>query len=196
MKYFLITLGIFLIGIIAFLSSIKSSYNNLVTLQTSAQTKKAQVETELQRRWDLINQMVGSTKGALRHEEAIFDNIAKQQAAFINAQKQGDTQGELNASNQVSGAVGQLFRSYLVVQSQYPNEQALEFVRNLQVDIEGSENRISVARQRYNERVQEYNQARRTFPTVIIAGFMNFQDMQFYAADASSQKAPGVNLEK
>lgn len=196
MKYLLITLGIIGFILLIFVSSVVGSYNGLVSLQTQAQKQNSQIDTELQRRWDLINQMVGSTKGALRHEEAIFDDIAKQQAAFTNAQKQGDVQGELNASNQVTGAVGRLFSSYLLVQTQYPNEQALEFVRNLQVDIEGSENRISVARQRYNEDVQAYSQTKRSFPTVIIASMMNFPDMSLYKADGSAQKAPMVDLEK
>lgn len=196
MKYVLITLGVIAFVLLMTFSWVTGSYNGLVQLQTEAQTQNAQIEAQLQRRWDLINQMVGSTKGALRHEEEIYNNIAKQQAAFINAQKGGDVQGQINASEAVTSSIGALMRGYLVVQTQFPNQQALQFVQNLQVDIEGSENRISVARQRYNEDAQKYNQKRRTFPTMFIASFMNFGEMPLYKANVKAQDAPTVNLEK
>lgn len=198
MKIVLGILGGFLLVIIVvgliFFSMVKGTYNTLVTDKLAAQTQQADIDAQLQRRFDLINQMVGSTKGALIHEKQVFDDIAKQQAAFTQAQQTGDVQGELNANTAVTASVSQALHGYFVVQQQYPNEQALEFVKNLQVDIEGSENRVSVARQRYNDAVQTYNQASQVFPGNMIAGYFHFEPMKFYQEDAAAQKAPSVDL--
>lgn len=199
MKGILITLGTilgsFVLIVLILFSMVFGSYNRLIKEKQNGLTQSSQIETQLQRRFDLVNQMVGSTRGALRHEEKIFDDIAKQQAAFINAQKSGNVQGELSASDAMAGSVGALFRGYMVVQTQYPNEQALEFVRNLQTDIEGSENRISVARQKYNEDVQVYNTDLQTFPTSVIAGFFNFKELPRFQSSVKALEAPVINLE-
>jgi len=171
-----------------------SSYNSLVTERVAAQEQQAQIDAQLQRRFDLINQMVGTAKGALSHEDVVFGDIAKQQAAFTQAHNGGNIQGELQADQAVNASLSQLFRGYFVAQTQYPNEQALEFVKNLQIDIEGSENRVGVARQRYNEAVQTYNQDLQIFPKNIVAGYFHFEPMAFYQNDAASNKAPTVNI--
>lgn len=191
------TFGIIALVILMVIGIVFGSYNRLITEKQEGLTQGSQIETQLQRRFDLINQMVGSTKGALRHEEEIYANIAKQQAAFVNAQRAGDVNGQLQASDAVAGSIGSLFRGYMVVQTQYPNQQSLEFVRNLQVQIEGSENRISVARQKYNEDVQVYNTDLQKFPTSMVAGFFGFKELPRYKlTNAKAEFAPDVNLEK
>lgn len=174
---------------------VKTTYNNLTTERVTAQRTNSDIDAQLQRRFDLINQTVGATKGALVHEEKIFADISKQQAAFTQAHNAGNVQGELNADAAATTSLGALFRGYFVAQMQYPNEQALESVKNLQVDIEGSENRISVARQRYNDSVQTYNSDLNIFPNNIIAGYFHFIPMEFYKNDAQSNVAPTVNLQ-
>lgn len=203
MKKVLIVIGI-IFGVVVFLTIItaaslygfvKGSYNTITTDRQTAISINADLDAQLQRRFDLINQTVGATKGALAHEQKIFDDIAKQQAAFTQAHDSGNVQGELNANAAVGTSIGQALRGYFVVQQQYPNEQALQFVQNLQTNIDGSENRISVARQRYNDSVKIYNTELSVFPTNWLNGqFFHFQSMPYYRNDVESKKAPKVDL--
>lgn len=171
------------------------TYNKLVTDRQTVLTQQGDLEAQMQRRFDIINETVGAVKGALGHEDIIFNDIAKQQAAFTQAHNTGNVQGELNANSAVSASIGQALRGYFVVQQQYPQEYALQNVKDLQTNIDGSENRISTARQRYNNTVQIYDTELSTFPTVWINGtFFHLQPLPYYQNDTESNKAPSVNL--
>jgi len=176
-------------------STVVGTYNHLATDKQTTLTAQGNLDAQLQRRFDLINQTVGATKGALSHETTIFADIAKEQAAFTQAQNSGNTQGQLSASTAVSASVGQALRGYLVVAQQYPQEYALQEVQNLQTDIDGSENRVSNARQFYNSTAQQYNTELSTFPNNWLNGsYFHFQSFPYYQNTAQSSNAPTVNL--
>lgn len=182
------------LGIILYATSI-GTYNKLQTDRQNAVSANADLDSQLQRRFDLINQTVGATKGALSHEQKIFDDISKQQAAFTQAHSAGDVQGELNANAAATASIGQALRGYMVVQQQYPNEQALVQVQNLQTNIDGSENRISVARQHYNDAVKTYDTELVTFPNSFMNDtFFHMSSLPYYQNATESNKAPNVNL--
>lgn len=188
MKYFLIGLGIFALIVLMFVGSVIGSYNNLVGLRVQAQTKAAQVETQQQRRFDLIPQLVGAVKGSMKQEQAVFKAIADARTKYAGAPS--GTPDKIAAANQYESAFARL----LVVMENYPQLKSIDRIGDLMVSIEGTENRISQARQDYNEAAQEYNRTRQSFPTMIIAGMFGFNDMPLFQGKAGSENAPQVNL--
>lgn len=190
-----VTLVILAILFFGISSSTVGTYNKLVTDRQTVLAQKGDLEAQMQRRFDIINETVGAVKGALGHENTIFNDIAKQQAAFTQAHNTGNVQGELNANAAVSASIGQALRGYFVVQQQYPQEYALQNVKDLQTNIDGSENRISTSRQRYNNAVQVYDTELSTFPTVFVNSLIfHFEPLPYYQNDTESNKAPSVNL--
>jgi len=194
-----IVLGVILLIIIIAIASVFNTYvsfqNKFNTDKQVAQQTNGDLDSQLQRRFDLINETVGATKGALSHETTIFNDIAKQQAAFTQAHNTGNTQGELDASSAVASSVGQALRGYFVVQQQYPQEYALQSVKDLQTEIDGSETRISVFRQRYNNAVNVYDTEISNVPgSWYNSIFFHFQPLPYYQNSTSSNNAPTVNL--
>lgn len=185
MKYFLISLGI--IGVMV-LSFIAESYNSLVALRNEAQTQQAQIETQLQRRFDLVPNLVGSVKGAMKQEQAVFKAIADARTHYAGAPS--GSPEKIQAGQQYEGALARL----LVVMENYPQLKSIDTVQDLMVSLEGTENRISVARQRYNESVRDYNQARLSFPTNIIAGMFNFAALPLFQSTDGAGVPPKVEL--
>jgi LemA protein len=181
--------GSFLVLALIVGSIVGGSYNGMVSLREEARTQQAEIENAMQRRADLVPQIVGATKGAMAQERAVFDDIAKAHAAFTNAPS--GSQEKMDAG----AALGSALRGYLVVAQQYPNLKSLDIVKDLTTTIEGTENRISVARTRYNEAVQSYNQKVQTFPTNIFAGMFGFTQMQRFEMDDKAKVAPEVNLD-
>src|SRR5947209_19083576 len=138
MKYFLITLGIIGFIILMFLSWIIGSYNHLVQLHIEAQTLQAQIETQLQRRFDLVPNLVGAVKGAMSQEQAVFKAIANARTQYAGA-KPG-TPDKIAAASNYESAIGRL----LVVMENYPELKSINTVQDLMTELEGTENRISV----------------------------------------------------
>lgn len=193
--FFGVIILILIIGIVSLYNVYISTQNKFNTDRQTAISTNADLDAQLQRRFDLINQTVGATKGALSHETTIFNDIAKQQAAFTQAHDTGNVQGELNANAAVGTAVGQALRGYFVVQQQYPQEYALQFVQNLQTNIDGSENRISVGRQRYNDAVRIYDTEISNVPgSWLNSIFFHFMPLPYYQNTVQSNSAPNVNL--
>lgn len=190
MKYFLITIGIVaFIGLMLF-SWVTGSYNNLVTLRNEAQTQQAQIETQLQRRFDLVPNLVATVKGGMVQEQVVFKAIADARTKYAGA-KSG-TSDKLAAGSDYQSAIARL----LVIMENYPQLRSLDTVRDLMVQLEGSENRISVARQRYNESIRDYNRARQTFPTNIIAGIFNFKVLPLFESVGGAETPPKVDFNK
>src|SRR5438067_1413818 len=190
MRYLLITLGI-IVGIILILFGwITGLYNHLIQLRVEAQTQQAQIETQLQRRFDLIPNLVGAVKGAMAQEQAVFKAIADARTQYAGA-KSG-TPDKIVAASNYESAIGRL----LVVMENYPELKSIHTVQDLMTELEGTENRISVARQRYNEAARDYNQVRQSFPTLIIAGMFGFQEQPLFTVVAGVQTAPKVDLGK
>ncbi len=185
----LIALGLFLfVFVLPVVGWFTGSYNSAVGLRNQATTEEATIEAQMQRRADLVPNLVTTTKGAMIQEQAVFDDIAKAHAAFSNAP--AGTAEKMAASDALSTAI----RGYMVVAQQYPKLESLEIMKNLQTTMEGTENRISVARQRYNEAVRDYNNRIQAFPLTLFAGSMGFQKMTAFQADAKGLVNPNVNF--
>ena len=163
------------------------SYNNLVTLSENADQQWANVETVLQRRYDLIPNLVESVKGAMAQEQEVFGQIADARAAMAGASTVDE---QVEASNQLEGALGRL----LVVMENYPELRSNENVTRLMDELAGTENRISVERGRYNEKVAEYNETIKKMPTLIVARMMGFDKREYFEATDGAETAPKVDL--
>lgn len=164
-----------------------SSYNGLVDAQTQVQNKASDIQAQLQRRNDLVPNLVNTVKGYATHEETVFKEVADAQAKLAGAttiQDQGEASGELtNALNHL-----------LAITVNYPDLKANQNFITLQDQLEGTENRISVARQDYNAAVQTYNAKVRRFPSSIIAGMNGFKTEESFQASDSAQSAPVVSF--
>ena len=173
----------------AFLTS-GCSYNRFVSQQEAIKTQWSQVQNQLQRRNDLIPNLVETTKGIAQQEKDVFGQIADSRAKMAGATTPAQT---IAAANEQSQALGRL----LVVVENYPQLRSSETFNRLMDELSGTENRIAVERQRYNEAVQEYNVARRSFPSNITANLFGFKDeYPLYEAPAAAQQVPKVNFGK
>ena len=185
--------------VIAFSAS-GCGYNTLTTKRENVKGKWAGVETQLQRRGDLINNLVESAKMAGIQEQEVFGTIAQARSRLLNAQTQapqgegGDKtpeqkQAVIDAANSFGGTIGRL----LVLQEAYPQLRSNENFLKLQDEIAGTENRIAVSRNDYNTAVVDYNTTRARFPTVISAKMFGFQEEPYFKADPSAQAVPQIN---
>src|SRR5262247_2620395 len=165
------------------------SYNKFVGQEEAIKAQWAQVENQLQRRNDLIPNLVETTKGFAQHEESVFKDIADARSRLLSAKSPEET---ISAANQQTSALGRL----LAVVENYPQLKANEQFNRLMDELAGTENRIAVERMRYNERVQEYNTSRRRFPANITARVFRFQDYPLFEAPPEAKQAPKVNFTK
>lgn len=166
-----------------------STYNGLVGKRNAVKNEFSNVDVQLQRRADLIPNLVNTVKGYAKHEEQVFSEIADARSRLLNA-KTVDEKSDANA--QVSSALGRL----LVLSENYPNLKADQQFLRLQDELAGTENRIAVARRDYNTKVLDYNNSRQRFPSVIFANVMGFQQEPEFKADPSSREAPKVDFNK
>lgn len=164
-----------------------SSYNGLVSMKEATTAEWQQVETQYQRRFDLIPNLVASVKGAMKQEQTIFDDLAKARAAYSGAVTVND---KAAAASQVETSLGRL----LAVVENYPTLKSSDAVQNLMTQLEGTENRVAVERQRYNADVQAYETAIKTFPRSVVASVFGFTDMTYFQAQSGAENAPQVNL--
>ena len=196
MRRLLILAGVVLISI----SASGCGYNTLTTKQQDVKAKWANVETQLQRRADLINNLVESAKMAGIQEQEVFGQIATARSRLINATNQtpqgegGDKSPEqkqavIDAANSFGGTIGRL----LVLNEAYPTLQSNQNFLALQNEIAGTENRVAVARNDYNASVQDYNTTRSRFPTVISAKLFGFKEEPYFKADEASKQVPQIN---
>ncbi len=163
-------------------------YNGLVSMDQTVKQSWAQVENQLQRRYDLIPNLVETVKGYAKHEKDTFESITKARSAWAGAQSQGQ---KVKAANVLEGAISRLM---LVVEN-YPQLQAAPNFRALQDELAGTENRIAVERMRYNETVQSYNVKAKTIPTVLFVGLFGFdREKDFFKADEQAKTAPKVKF--
>ena len=165
------------------------SYNTFVSQEEAIKAQWAQVENQLQRRNDLIPNLVETTKGYATHEEAVFKDIADARAKLIAAKSPEET---IQAANQQTSALGRL----LAVVENYPNLKANEQFNRLMDELAGTENRLAVERMRYNEKVQAYNTSRRQFPANLTAKMFGFKEYPFFQAPPDAKQAPKVNFSK
>ena len=165
-----------------------SSYNGLVSLNESADAQWAKVETQYQRRFDLIPNLVNSVKGILTQEQTVFGDIADARTRYAGALTPDE---KAAAASQVEGALSRL----LIIMENYPQLQSSVNVQDLMTQLEGTENRISVERTRYNDMIRDYNLSVKTFPRNVFARVFGFSERSYFEARAGSDLAPTVNLE-
>lgn len=162
-------------------------YNNFVGLEENVKTANAQMDTQYQRRFDLIPNLVASVKGVLKQEQDVFGALAEARTRYSS----GATIGEKQAAvNQMESNLSRL----LVVMENYPQLKSAETVQSLMIELEASENRVSVARSRYNESVEGYNVATRRFPSNLLAGLFGFGSKERFEAEVGAKVVPKVDL--
>jgi LemA protein len=165
------------------------SYNRFVSQEEAIKAQWAQVENQLQRRNDLIPNLVETVKGYAQHEEGVFKEVADARSRLLAAKSPEET---ISAANQQTSALGRL----LAIAENYPQLKANEQFNRLMDELAGTENRIAVERMRYNERVQEYNTGRRQFPSNLTAKVFGFKEYPFFQAPPEAKQVPKVNFNK
>lgn len=162
-------------------------YNSLISRNEAIDNQWAQVETQYQRRFDLIPNLVESVKGIMRQEKAIFNALAEARTRYAGAQS---VDAKAAAAGQVETALGRL----LAVIENYPQLKSAENVQTLMVQLEGTENRISVERKRYNDAVRDFNVTVKRFPSNIIAGLFGFNERTYFESAEGAENAPRVEF--
>lgn len=186
-KTTLIVIGIVLLVILIPFGYLKGTYNGLVRMDEGIKGAWAQVENQLQRRYDLIPNYVETVKGYAKHEKEVFLKVTQARSKVARA---GAISEKIAANNQLSSALARL----LVVVERYPDLKAnANFIR-LQDELAGTENRISVERRRFNEAVKVYNTEIRSFPTNFIAGMFGFEKAAFFEVPKEKQEVPKVKF--
>ena len=198
-KKALIILGIVAAAILLPAGCAVSVYNDLVNLDQQVQAQWAQVENVYQRRLDLVPNLVETVKGAAAFEKDTFTAVTEARSRVAQATASGHApddpatlQKYQQAQEQLSGALSRL----LVVVERYPDLKATQAFRDLQAQLEGTENRIAVERMRFNETARGFNTRRNSFPTVLLASLFGgrFQEKGYFRAEAGAEKAPKVGF--
>lgn len=197
-KKILITVGIVLVAVIAFYSGTAGTYNQIVDLEENVTSSWSQVQNVYQRRLDLIPNLVETVKAAAGHEEKVFTEIAEARSRAggvvkIDSEALDDPETFKKfqkAQDSLSSAIQRL----LVVTENYPDLKVNTNFQNLQVQLEGTENRISVERKKYNDSVKTYNSFIRKFPKNIIANMNGFRTKSYFEASEEAQTVPQVKF--
>ncbi len=182
-----ITVGLIVLLAIGSCGYVVSLRNRLVTMDENVTGQWAQVENVLQRRSDLIPNLVNTVKGFASQEKEIFISIAESRAKLSGAKSIGD---KINAANGMSSALGRL----LVVVERYPNLKSNQNFMALQDELAGTENRIAVERKRYNDRVRQYNTGIRRFPGNLVASSMDLSAYPYYEVPKEKKEVPQVKF--
>ena len=174
------------------------SYNRLIALNQNVDKKWADVQSVYQRRADLIPNLVNTVQGAANFEKSTLTDVVNARASVgqvkIDPTKAPTDAAQLQAFQQAQGQLSNALSRLLVVSERYPELRATQAFQNLQVQLEGTENRISVERNNFNGAVQEYNTAVQSFPTNLLAKMFGFQTRPFFTAQAGAEHAPTVNF--
>ena len=173
-----------------------SAYNSMVGEQETATTALANVQSAYQRRADLIPNLVETVKGYAAHEQGTFEAVvnARAKATQITLDPTNLTPEKLQEFQKAQGELGSALGKLIAISENYPELKANENIRDLQVQLEGTENRINEARNKFNAAVQNYNVVIRSFPKNILAGVFGFAKMDKFEADADAQSAPKVKF--
>jgi LemA protein len=174
------------------LSATGCGYNQIQQYDENAQQAKQQISVQLQRRADLVPNLVNTVKGYAQHEEAVFTQVAQARAGLAGAIQTGDPGQMATANNQLTGALGRL----LAISEAYPQLKADQGFLRLQDELTGTENRIATARNDYNQAVQSYNTYIRTFPQAITAKVTGAKPRTYFEAAAGTETPPTVDFSK
>lgn len=172
------------------------AYNSMVTVQEKATTAWSNVQSTYQRRADLIPNLVETVKGYAAHEKETLEGVvnARSKATSVNIDPENMTPEKLKEFQQAQGELSTALERLIAIQENYPDLKANENFKELQVQLEGTENRINEARNTFNAAVQEYNVTIRRFPKSLLAGMFGFDKMSKFEAEAGAEKAPQVKF--
>ncbi len=184
----LVVLGVLVITAFSLFSYFRSTYNSLVMQEEAVSGAWAEVENNLQRRYDLIPNLVNTVKGYAEQEKSVFLGVTEARASVGGATSR---QERMEAENELSGALSRL----LLVVENYPQLKSDANFRALQDELAGTENRLAVARMRYNEAVKAFNVTVRQFPQNLVANMFGFEKKEFFEAPDAAQEAPEVSFE-
>ena len=178
--------------------SLAGTYNRLVTLGQEVDKQWSQVENQYQRRYDLVPNLVATVQGAATFEKSTLEAVVQARAsvgkAQINPGAAPTDPAQLAQFEQAQAALGSALQRLLVVVERYPELKANANFRDLQAQLEGTENRIAVARMDFNKAAQDYNTARLRFPTNLMAGILGFKEKPYFKATAGAERAPAVQF--
>ena len=167
------------------------TFNNLVGLEESVDEKWAQVEQEMQRRYDLIPRVVNASKLYIQYEGSVLEEITALRSQWASAMQGGNMDAINNATGDLEGGLSRL----IAVVEDYPDLKASEVVQDLMTTLEGTENRISTERMRYNEAVRDYNRSRRVFPANLWASGWGFESREYFQAKVGAEEPPPVPID-
>lgn len=197
-KFWIVLIAI--VGLIVLLGlSVIGSYNGLVGKQQGVDAAWAQVLNQYQRRSDLVPNLVKTVQGSANFEKSTLENVVNARASVgrmtIDASKAPADAATMQKFQEAQGQFGSALQRLLVVSENYPDLKASAGFRDLQAQLEGTENRVAVERGRFNEVVKSYNTAIRKFPTVLFAGLFGFQPKPYFQAEAGAEKVPDVKFD-
>lgn len=181
-----VLIGIIIVIVLLAIPTV-GSYNNLITQEQNVNTTKSNIDTQLQRRMDLIPNLVNTVQGYATQEKEIFTDIANSRSKLAGAT---DVNEQAAADSELSNALSRL----LVIVERYPDLKSNQNFQDLSIQLEGTENRIAIARQDYNTAVASYNNQKRRFPTNIVASLFSFPDYPLYTATVGANEAPIVDF--
>jgi len=202
-KTVLIVLGVIVVIVLIIGAMIFGSYNTLVTKQQTVRARWSEVENQMQRRADLIPNIVATVKGVAGLEERVFTRIAEARSQLLSTMQNPNSttedkiaaDGKLNQALRDGGLLGTGGR-FLSIAENYPQLKSNESFLKLQDELAGTENRLATARRDYTLAAQDYNTTRSRFPTVLIAGLIGFKEQPYFQAEAGAREAPKVDFNK
>ena len=176
---------------------VKGTYNDLVDKQEGVEAAWAQVENVYQRRADLIPNLVETVKGYAKHEQETLEGVieARAKATSVQVDASNLDEAQIKKFQEAQGELTQALSRLIAVSENYPDLKANQNFLELQSQLEGTENRITVERQKFNDTAKEYNTEIRTFPTNILAGIFNFDRKPYFEAETGADKAPKVSFD-
>ena len=187
MKKSYIILGVVIVIILAIILFFVGKYNNLVTLEENVDNKYADIDVQLERRADLIPNLVNTVKGYTQQEQSVIQSVTDARAKLAGASGVAE---KAEANQELTSALNNL----LVVVENYPDLKSSQNFIQLQDELAGTENRIATARKDYNDAVKEYNLKIKRFPTVIIAGMFGYGEKEYFEAEEGSEEVPNVQF--
>ena len=187
MKKSTISIIVVIVILIAIIAGLVSSYNGVVSLSEEVDNKFATIDTMLQRRADLIPNLVNTVKGYTNQEQAVIDSVTDARAKLAGA---NSVEEKANADQELTSALNNL----LVVVENYPDLKSSQNFINLSDELAGTENRIATARKDYNDAVKEYNTKIKRFPTNIVSGMFGYGEKEYFQASEGSEEVPTVDF--
>lgn len=191
-----ITIAIVVVLLFAGYSWVKGTYNTMVTQDEGVKTAWSQVENQYQRRMDLIPNLVNTVKGYATHEKETLEGVvsARAEATKTTIDPSNLNEESMKKFQAAQGELSSALSRLMLVIERYPDLKANQNFSELQAQLEGTENRISVERKRFNETAQSYNTYIRSFPTNVLAGMFGFQPKAYFSAESGAEKAPKVEF--